>query len=74
MTYDPDEAYNARMFSDEARAERKADCDRQAAREAQRHADEMAQEAAYKASNPWPIDTSAGGAMGLYELITERGD
>ena len=75
MSYDPDdsdEAYNQRMFSDEALAWRKEDCRRQAAEEAARHEAEKA----YFASNPWPTDPTAlnGSRMGLTELITERGD
>ena len=71
-----DAAYNRRMFSDEAQAWRKSDCDEQAAWEAERHTATVKAERVYFASNPWPTDLTAlrGHRMGLQEFIRERGD
>jgi hypothetical protein len=79
MGYEPsdsDLAYNRRHFSDEARAERKAWCDAQAAHEQAIMEAEIAEWEAFKASNPWPTDPTAlrGHRMGLQEWIRERGD
>jgi len=71
-----DAAYDARHFSDDAIADRKEDCRRQAEREAAQHEIERAEWAAFKKQNHWPTDTTAlrGRQMGLMEFITERGD
>ena len=71
-----DAAYDARHFSDDAIADRKADCRRQAERGAKQNALELAEWEAYKTQSHWPTDTTAlrGRQMGLMELITERGD
>ena len=55
-------------------AARKVECDEQADHERQRNAEQAEIEARIAASDPWPIDYTAGHRMGLYRLICERGD
>jgi hypothetical protein len=69
-----DRDYNRRMFSDAARAWRKADCEEQAANERAQHIADIAAEAAFYATDPPPLDRSNVAGLNWYEQMTERGD